>query len=463
MKSILFLICWLVVSVAIGQQQPVYTLVSSSIGGTNGSVESSEYKVEFSAGQSMAGEVSSSVYSASSGILQIVVLVTNPSDTTQYRTFKADTSLSKKAVSLAYKYAKINAVKVGSLKVKPNLVTAVSEVFRRYGKKGATFLGIAQEKATAGNFGWIAYSKSADVGKFYTAAHDTNRNFPIDSVRNLTTGKATKKLVKLVKADKKKYNNYFWEQAIAFKLNLLASDTGVTPKGLGALQLDIPVTLAGKELQGKSLVAVSKEIDTVATYWKSKSVDDATDYAELKAVANVLKQINDGFSVPMDSTNYLVDSLAVVKGTTATGGKKNPYAVTLLGVKTASDVGIVRYVPSTKSERLVYGTGEEDIPMAFKLEQNYPNPFNPSTTLSFVLPTSGGQVSHSSLVSLNIYNVLGQEVATLIHNRLMDEGMHEIQFDASKLSSGVYFYRLSSTSVESNETISLVKKMVLMR
>gem|GEM_PF-6592360 len=55
----------------------------------------------------------------------------------------------------------------------------------------------------------------------------------------------------------------------------------------------------------------------------------------------------------------------------------------------------------------------------------------------------------------------GQEVATLIHNRLMDEGMHEVQFDASKLSSGVYFYRISASSNERN--FVEVEKMVLMK
>ncbi|MBS4027821.1 MAG: T9SS type A sorting domain-containing protein [Ignavibacteriales bacterium] len=94
------------------------------------------------------------------------------------------------------------------------------------------------------------------------------------------------------------------------------------------------------------------------------------------------------------------------------------------------------------------------VPIEFGLSQNYPNPFNPTTTLSFV-------ISRSSLVSLKIYNVIGQEVATLIHSRLMNAGMHEIQFDASNLSSGVYFYRLTSSN--ENKTFVEVKKLMLMK
>ncbi|MBS4028479.1 MAG: YHYH protein [Ignavibacteriales bacterium] len=89
-------------------------------------------------------------------------------------------------------------------------------------------------------------------------------------------------------------------------------------------------------------------------------------------------------------------------------------------------------------------------PSKFSLLQNYPNPFNPTTKLSFV-------IGHSSLVNLTVYNILGKEIATLIHNGLTDEGMHEIEFDATSLPSGLYFYRLQT------EKFSETKKMVLLK
>ena len=89
-------------------------------------------------------------------------------------------------------------------------------------------------------------------------------------------------------------------------------------------------------------------------------------------------------------------------------------------------------------------------PTSFELSQNYPNPFNPSTTISFSVP------NENTLVSLKIYNSLGQEVGTLI-NQVVPAGNHEVQFDASGLSSGVYFYTLTAGNFVDS------KKMVVMK
>ena len=75
-------------------------------------------------------------------------------------------------------------------------------------------------------------------------------------------------------------------------------------------------------------------------------------------------------------------------------------------------------------------------PNSFNLAQNYPNPFNPSTTIKFSLP-------ENSMVTLKVYNIVGEEVATLI-NEERDRGIHSVDFDASKLSSGVYFYKIQA-------------------
>jgi len=89
------------------------------------------------------------------------------------------------------------------------------------------------------------------------------------------------------------------------------------------------------------------------------------------------------------------------------------------------------------------------LPEAFALDQNYPNPFNPSTTISFSLP-------HASDVSLKVFNLLGEEVATLVNGN-QAAGPHEVQFNAAGLASGVYFYKIVSGD------FSQVKKMVLMK
>ena len=88
-------------------------------------------------------------------------------------------------------------------------------------------------------------------------------------------------------------------------------------------------------------------------------------------------------------------------------------------------------------------------PAQFELAQNYPNPFNPSTTINFTLP-------ENSDVTLKVYNSLGQEVSTLI-NRFMESGVHTINFDASVLNSGIYYYRLDAG------LNSEVRKMTLLK
>jgi len=91
----------------------------------------------------------------------------------------------------------------------------------------------------------------------------------------------------------------------------------------------------------------------------------------------------------------------------------------------------------------------EGIPTEYSLSQNYPNPFNPSTKIIFALP-------QASLTKIIIYNLLGEEVQTLIDKEL-EAGYYEINFDASNFQSGVYFYR-----IQSGDFIS-TKKMILMK
>jgi len=92
---------------------------------------------------------------------------------------------------------------------------------------------------------------------------------------------------------------------------------------------------------------------------------------------------------------------------------------------------------------------ESMIPTSFALAQNYPNPFNPSTTIEFSLPSA-------SEVKLEIFNVLGQNVATLADGTL-SAGNHQFEFDASNQPSGIYFYRLI------HQNGSDTKKMVLVK
>jgi subtilisin family serine protease len=97
-----------------------------------------------------------------------------------------------------------------------------------------------------------------------------------------------------------------------------------------------------------------------------------------------------------------------------------------------------------------------EAPATFLLAQNYPNPFNPITRIRFHIPEVGGRRSEVGLAMLKVYDVLGREIATLVKEG-KPPGQHEVEFDASNLASGVYFYRLQAGGVV--ET----KKMILAR
>ena len=102
----------------------------------------------------------------------------------------------------------------------------------------------------------------------------------------------------------------------------------------------------------------------------------------------------------------------------------------------------------------------QTIPQDFALRQNYPNPFNPSTLIEFGLPAP-------SAVTLKIYNILGEEIATIINDEMLEAGIHKRSFDMQnnlhpgQLSSGIYFYRLNAKSA--NRVFSDIKKMILIK
>ena len=101
---------------------------------------------------------------------------------------------------------------------------------------------------------------------------------------------------------------------------------------------------------------------------------------------------------------------------------------------------------------LTTGTDVREIgglPVAYQLEQNYPNPFNPTTVINFTIPKAGN-------VTLKVYNALGQEVATLV-NEYKNASNYQVSFDASNLSSGIYFYTLTTDNFTQSKKMMLVK------
>ncbi len=94
-------------------------------------------------------------------------------------------------------------------------------------------------------------------------------------------------------------------------------------------------------------------------------------------------------------------------------------------------------------------SGKIIAPIEYTLEQNYPNPFNPATRIRFNLPEAGN-------VKLTIYNILGQEIRTLV-NEYKESGVYTISFDASGLNSGMYIYKIEANGFVQTRKMTLVK------
>ena len=97
----------------------------------------------------------------------------------------------------------------------------------------------------------------------------------------------------------------------------------------------------------------------------------------------------------------------------------------------------------------VVGVDDETVVNSFNLEQNYPNPFNPTTSINYT-------IAERSAVSIKVYDVLGNEVATLV-NSTQEAGAYDVNFDASQLSSGLYIYTLNAGDFTSSKKMMLLK------
>ena len=146
-------------------------------------------------------------------------------------------------------------------------------------------------------------------------------------------------------------------------------------------------------------------------------------------------------------TNELEDDFTITSSSPAVdAGLTEPFGFKVMYYGEGLDIGAFETgTPLTDVEQNV---GNE-VPNDYSLSQNYPNPFNPTTSIYFSIP-------NAELVTVKVFNILGQEVATLLNSELTT-GVHKINFDASMLSSGVYVYSIQA----GNFTAS--KKMMLMK
>jgi len=158
---------------------------------------------------------------------------------------------------------------------------------------------------------------------------------------------------------------------------------------------------------------------------------------------------NAGFEIEksQDGANYQTIFFIGGKGTTT---QRNVYSYLDKSVSTGVYYYRLKQVDYDGSfEYLKTVTVDLGLPEAFLLGQNYPNPFNPKTVINYQIPKTG-------MITLKVFDVLGNEMATLVDEE-KTAGNYNIEFDASKLTSGIYFYKLTA------EDFSSVRKMILIK
>jgi endoglucanase len=155
--------------------------------------------------------------------------------------------------------------------------------------------------------------------------------------------------------------------------------------------------------------------------------------------------------------NYFVES-AVNKGIIPFNWDTGPYGNNTMGIFDRNtgavvDKGLLDAIMQGAGKRNTTYKSDEinlDIPNEFRLDQNYPNPFNPTTKITYSLAEPGP-------VKLEVYDLLGREVSTLINNENEASGLHEISFNAEHLPSGIYFYKLYAGNLIETKKMLLLK------
>lgn len=180
-----------------------------------------------------------------------------------------------------------------------------------------------------------------------------------------------------------------------------------------------------------------RTINDLPSNWQSSLCFGTTCYSPLlDSIATIAP-----FGDPLEPGDTLITSLHVYSLTTEGTANVQIQVGTFRNPTVRTTLNFVATTIPTSVE------GENTVVDNFYLEQNYPNPFNPSTKINYGLKKSGN-------VEITVYNVLGNKVATLV-NGYKSAGMHSVDFNASNLASGIYFYKIVTTG------FIQTKKMIL--
>ncbi len=249
-------------------------------------------------------------------------------------------------------------------------------------------------------------------------------------------------------------SDYFWEYMWGVRFNA----DGINSTGDNGCELEICLLHYKEAGEQPFLAGIIGGTITQVIKWEDYSgniiysdfpvrIDETnknTLVMSLPANWNEIKNINENTNYIAETYYYASDGIFWDITNSSTGGN------TITDSKGDVKYNFIDIVSTSWQIKKLVDVKEDNlIPKHFSLLQNYPNPFNPSTTISFDLPVR-------SKVQLKIFNILGEEVKSLI-NEEKDIGHYSFKWDASGLSSGIYIYRLAAGTFVSSKKLILLK------
>lgn len=309
----------------------------------------------------------------------------------------------------------------------PTVGNARDSLFLRFAFPDGIIIGV-DRTADKKYYGWIKYSNSNGVRNALPQSL-TPRKFDMITSKRKFVGA-------LKNPTATTYNNQLVGELLTLHLNIAASDYGFTAAGFGDLIFNDPDDPTNP-LNHRPLRKLILWIDSTLTMWQEYP---SVSYVQMAAT---LHRINSAFSGPLDTLSTSPLKFSAVKSLYSYN-----FLATGIPLKQGSTVAV---------GSLPIQPGEEVLPTYCELLQNYPNPFNPSTQIGFTL-------TEPSIVTLAVYNVLGQEIVRLFDHAALDEGFQAMNFDGSRVASGTYFYRLTISNPENGRITGVfMKKMELIK
>lgn len=323
----------------------------------------------------------------------------------------------------------------------PNRVNILYETFIQGGFYGTGGLTVGLSRFDSSKYyGWFQTARYSDVLRTLIVSKTSQLHNGRPRGFDITwNGKILLNQLKILPPTK--HDNILLSKIIALKLNIIASAMGKIPRGFGELiygdETDNPLNgMMVKEIAhyGDVLITGVYRSDLLRKLFATS--------AEFENIAQTIHKINESFEGPLDTVAFK-DSLV------------------FKGIKPLRSVSYLHANPfETQTIITPLTLNISETPSSFMLYQNYPNPFNPTTTIEF-------ELQDDAIVTLKVYNMLGQEVATLIDHESIEAGIQDMEFDGVNLASGVYLYRLIAEEVGKDGTegtrLQLVKKMILLK